>query len=318
MQNSTIEWTDKTWNPVTGCTKVSQGCKNCYAEKIYERFNGKGSFRNVTCHSDRLTQPLKWKKPARIFVNSMSDLFHEDVPFAFIDLVFAVMKQCQQHTFQILTKRPERMNEWYNYRPNFFSKLDNAVLEMMDKYDGFHSQLCYIQNDRIEGWPLPNVWIGVSAENQETANERLPYLNMIPATVKFVSAEPLLGPIDFEKALGDSLKWHAGGLKNCISWVITGGESGPGARPVHPDWIISIRDQCAADYVPFFFKQWGNYLPHCQLEGYLPNLVKASAEVKFPSPHNPSKMNTYYRIGKTKAGNLLNGKQYLEFPAVKQ
>ncbi len=223
---SRIEWTQETWNPVTGCTKVSPGCEHCYAERFSERFRGvKGhpyeTGFDLTLRPERLDQPFKWKKPRRVFVNSMSDLFHENVPDKFIDLVFAVMTMAQRHTFQVLTKRPQRMQEYIH------GKIDHDW----------------------SGWLPMNVWLGVSAEDQKRTDERIPPLLETPAAVRFVSAEPLLGPIDFGAAMDQ------------IDWVIVGGESGPGARPMNPDWVRSIRDQCSSFCTPFFFKQWGGRTP---------------------------------------------------------
>jgi protein gp37 len=211
---TTIEWTDRTWNPVTGCTKISPGCAHCYAERITERFHGAGSFEKVVLHPDRLEEPLSWRAPQRVFVNSMSDLFHDDVPGDFIDHVWTVMREAPQHTFQILTKRAERM------------------LKLMRHYP-----------------PLSNVWLGVSVENQHFADERIELLMQTPAAVKFISAEPLLGHIFLQNHFLLGI--------DGLDWVICGGESGPGARPMDSDWVRSLRDQCTAAGVPFFFKQWG-------------------------------------------------------------
>ncbi len=210
---SPIEWTQATWNPVTGCTKVSPGCKHCYAERLAKRLQAMGvkKYANgfkVTLHEDALEIPLRWKQPRIIFVNSMSDLFHEEVPLEFIRKVFAVMKQAHQHIFQVLTKRAERMAELA------------PLLE----------------------WP-PNVWMGVSVENQRYTY-RIDLLRQVPASVRFLSLEPLLGPIPDLNLDG-------------IHWVIVGGESGPGARPMKKEWVLEIRDQCIRAGVPFFFKQWG-------------------------------------------------------------
>lgn len=218
-----IEWTNETWNPVTGCTKVSPGCKNCYAERQANRLQriGQPNYANgfqVTLQPHMLDKPNRWRKPRTVFVCSMADLFHEDVPIAFLRQVFDVMGQNPRHTFQVLTKRAERMFEF---------------VEIYEEY--------------------PNVWLGVSVEDQRRAVERLPLLRQTPATIRFLSVEPLLGPIDFS-ALPDSYVWA--GLSH-IDWVICGGESGPGARPMHPEWARSIRDQCLEQKVPFFFKQWG-------------------------------------------------------------
>lgn len=284
---SKIEWTDKTWNPVTGCTKVSQGCKNCYAERMYERFNGKGSFKNITCHDDRLTHPLHWKKPSMIFVNSMSDLFHEDVPFTFIDSVFDMMDAANWHSFQILTKRPERMIEFYTWKK---------------EGNGFKFS---------ERWPLANVWIGVSVEDQKAADERIPLLMQIPAAVRFLSCEPLLASIDLSNWLTNSeyrtlyRDCDYPTTYNSIGWVIVGGESGHGARPMHPDWVGQIRDQCIKGNIPFFFKQWGEYLP-----------VLDYIEIGDYKTKSSILEHGFYfeKTGKKKAGRLLDGQLYSEYP----
>jgi len=210
---SSIEWTGATWNPVTGCSKVSPGCKHCYAERMAQRLKAMGKQRylkgfKLTLHTDRLAKPLHWIKPQVIFVNSMSDLFHTDVPLWFIKQVFEVMIEARWHIFQILTKRAERL-------------------------------------DKISGklyWP-ENVWIGVSIENQDCAY-RIEHLQKVPSVIRFLSFEPLLGPIS-----NFSLKG--------IHWVIVGGESGPKARPLSVEWVRYIRDHCLQERVSFFFKQWG-------------------------------------------------------------
>lgn len=210
---SNIEWTESTWNPVTGCNKVSPGCKHCYAERMAERLRAMGqpNYRNgfkVTLQPDMLELPLRWKKPQTIFVNSMSDLFHEDVPFDYIQRVFGIMQRASWHRFQVLTKRAERL------------ELVSSLLM----------------------WP-PNVWMGVSVES-ERYSYRIDHLRSTSAQVKFLSLEPLLGPLPDLDLAG-------------IQWVIVGGESGPGARPMNPAWALGLRDQCLAARVPFFFKQWG-------------------------------------------------------------
>ncbi len=211
--NSSIEWTESTWNPVTGCTKISSGCKNCYAERMAKRLQAmrQVNYRNgfeVTCHDHVLDLPLKWKRPRTIFVNSMSDLFHRKVPETFIKKVFNVMNKASIHTFQILTKRADRLAEL---------------------------------NDELP-WGK-NIWMGVSVES-ERYKDRIDCLRYTEARVKFISFEPLIG------AIGQV------NLKD-IDWAIVGGESGPGARYMSPDWVISLRDQCVRQKVPFFFKQWG-------------------------------------------------------------
>ena len=210
---SSIEWTEMTWNPVTGCVKVSQGCKHCYAERMATRLHAMGAARYAdvfkpTLHEDLIDLPRRWKKPRLIFVNSMSDLFQEAVPDSFIRRIFATMKDCPQHTFQILTKRSERLREI------------GATLP----------------------WPS-NVWMGVSVENQQVVS-RVTDLVAVPAKVRFLSCEPLIGSLERLPLQG-------------IHWVIVGGESGAGARPMKQDWVESIQRQCRARRVPFFFKQWG-------------------------------------------------------------
>ena len=237
---SGIEWTDATWNPITGCNKVSEGCKNCYAERMALRLQKMGAPRytngfKVTPHPDVLEKPLHWTRPRRIFVNSMSDLFHPDVSDEFIRAVWTTMAMAPQHTFQVLTKRPRRM----------FELLDAWEQEGLTLREGY-------------GSVLPNVWLGVSVENQRRADERIPHLMQTPAAVRFLSCEPLLGPIELDGIWGypgaaDSEQlavWP-------IHWVIAGGESGPGACPMDAEWARSLRDQCATAGVPFFFKQWG-------------------------------------------------------------
>ena len=240
-----IEWTDDTWNPVTGCTKVSQGCKNCYAERLWPKVAGAEAkrtgeppraFTNVRCHPERLDAPLRWRKPRRIFVNSMSDLFHEDVPDEFIDRIFRVMIGARRHQFQILTKRPERMREYMaHFHPDDQGWVTRDGAPAMGKVQ---SSPLFADNR----FPEPHIWLGVSVEDRETWLERSALLKQIPAVVRSISYEPALadlGPIDLTG----------------INWLIAGGESGPKARPSHPDWFRSARDQCVAAGVAFFMKQ---------------------------------------------------------------
>lgn len=215
---SGIEWTEATWNPLTGCTKVSPGCKHCYAERLSRRLQAMGNAKyangfRLTLHEDALELPLRWRKPRSIFVNSMSDLFHEQVPVDFVHRVFDVIRQAHWHRFQVLTKRPERLLE-----------LDPSLL-----------------------WQ-PNIWMGVSVENQRYAH-RIDLLRQTGAHVKFLSIEPLLGPLPSLDLTG-------------IDWAIVGGESGPGARPMQEAWVRDIRDQCVSANVAFFFKQWGGVQKH--------------------------------------------------------
>ena len=219
-KSSAIEWTDSTWNPVTGCTKVSPGCKNCYAETFAERFRGvpghpyEQGF-DLRLWDDRLDLPRRWRKPQVIFVNSMSDLFHDEVPDEFIDRVFMTMRDCDWHVFQVLTKRPDRMATYLAERSSW------ALAET-----------------------APHVWLGSSVESQDYM-WRASVVVEIDAAVRFLSCEPLLGPLDLQPDLGH------------LNWIIVGGESGPGARAMTPAWVRSIRDQCHVAEVPFFFKQWG-------------------------------------------------------------
>ncbi len=233
MADSSIEWTDKVWNPVVGCTRVSAGCERCYAERLAHRLElmGQPQYAGLTrklpngdvrwtgkvvCLPERLDIPVQWRKPARIFVNSMSDLFHEDVPDEFIGQVFWTMRQAHWHTFQILTKRPARMRAMMASFPPEVRATDN-------------------------------VWLGVSVEDQRAADERIPLLLQTLAAVRFLSCEPLLGPVNLDMTYG--------GIDHGINWVIAGGESGPGYRSMDLAWIRSLRDQCQAANVPFFAKQ---------------------------------------------------------------
>lgn len=215
---TSIEWTDMTWNPVTGCTKISQGCKNCYAARMAKRLKAMGTerYKNefaLTLHEDLIDAPRNWNKPRRIFVNSMSDLFHEDVPLVFIQRVFKTMKECEHHIFQVLTKRSQRL------------------AEISDQLD----------------WPR-NVWMGVSVEDSKVVS-RIDHLIQVPAAVRFLSCEPLIGPLNDLNLEG-------------IDWVIVGGESGPNSRPMESEWVENIRLQCEKMDTAFFFKQWGGVRKH--------------------------------------------------------
>lgn len=271
-----IEWTDATWNPVAGCSIISPGCTNCYAMKMGARLAAMGVplYAGLTQPSKagpvwtgimrlagekQLTQPMRWKKPRRIFVNSMSDLFHKDVRNEWIDKVFAVAALASQHTLQILTKRSDGMRDWFLGRsgPAHLVDMSRAFAPAtmpMTAHEisvrlcpGISPQARALYHAPEPVWPLPNVWLGVSVENR-AALYRIDDLRATPAAKRFLSIEPLLedlGEIDL-----------AG-----IDWVIAGGESGPAARPMHPDWVRNVRDQCAVAGVPFFFKQWGEWLP---------------------------------------------------------
>lgn len=224
MAKTKIEWTERTWNPVTGCTKISPGCQNCYAERMARRLAGRCGYPeaphhfDVTLRRDRLNDPLRWKKPSMVFVNSMSDLLHIDVPFEFVYTVFNMIHMSPKHTFQILTKRAQRL----------------AGLE------------------RLIDWPK-NAWIGVSVEGANNTL-RIDYLRKISAHIKFVSFEPLLGPVGYQKTASNV-------DLSGIDWVIAGGEAGPGARPIEEAWVYDIKDQCECRGIPFFFKGWGSGEP---------------------------------------------------------
>lgn len=312
MAKTSIQWTagddgspGRTWNPTRGCSRVSPGCVNCYAERVAARFafknvtTGRGEvalvpnpdspFRGFVTHvnghpawtgkveliESKLTEPLHWKKPCRIFVNSMSDLFHEALPDEAIDRVFAVMALCPQHTFQVLTKRADRMRAWVSgvNCAERFTHINMAARMAMGVSSG---AVLPTQRDGMVagGWPLPNVWLGVSVEDQQRADERIPLLLQTPAAVRFVSYEPALGPVDFTGYLGSKCPecgrvmkrgWHDctelecdGRPRPLLDWVIAGGESGPGARPFDLDWARSARDQCEAAGIAFFMKQVGS------------------------------------------------------------
>jgi len=232
-----IEWTDATWNPITGCTKISEGCRNCYAERMARRLAGRCGYPeaphhfDVTLHPDKLDQPLRWKKPRRVFVCSMSDFFHPMIPLEFQVRAFLVMRQCPQHTFQVLTKRAELM----------------AMMEY------------------AAGMPrLENLWLGVTTENQEQADKRIPLLLQTPAAVRFVSVEPMLGAINLDLHLWEHSPVSTGGIGGCdyvlvprnlLSWIIIGCESGPNRRPMELEWALDLVRQCDAAEVPVFVKQ---------------------------------------------------------------
>lgn len=318
--HTAIEWTDATWNPVTGCSVVSAGCTNCYAmrlagTRLAHHPSRAGLTRDtkagpvwtgaVRLNEEWLDQPLRWNRPRKIFVCAHGDLFAEAVPDAWIDQVFAVMALAPHHTFQVLTKRPKRMREYLsrdgNVRRIFELACDMVVVDQVPAVllvEGIEDPglMPSWPRVRLGNWPIPNVWLGVSVEDQERSDERIPELLETPAALRFVSAEPLLGPINFtevqagegklnaltpfrwedeiESWRGTSPDWEEafldwyqlsalpepGPMYKGLDWVIIGGESGQGARPMHPDWARSIRDQCHAAGVPFFFKQWGAWL----------------------------------------------------------
>jgi protein gp37 len=384
-----IEWTDATWNPITGCAVVSPGCTNCYAMKLAgTRLRHHPSRAGLTrdtkagpvwtgevrFNEQWLLDPLRWTKPRRIFVCAHADLFGEDVPDEWIDRIFAVMALAPQHQFQVLTKRAERMRAWFS--PDRYRR--HARAERIRK------QMQIIRPGRIGGlpeWPLLNVWLGVSVEDQARADERIPHLLATPAAVRWLSCEPLLGPVDLtrlnfgrdeaqarevycrsEDAVTAFTSWWnglTGEFTACeeegeatdlrphgaahidypagLDWVVAGGESGPGARPMHPDWARSLRDQCAAAGVPFLFKQWGEWAPgdafgldadrpfsdkHGNVRDWMSRYVVARrghADERGDRLRAHSftghATNLVYAVGKKRAGRMLDGVQHDGYPA---
>lgn len=328
-----IEWADKAWNPVTGCTKISPGCKNCYAERMSKRLKGRNGYPaddpfRVTVHPDRLGIPLKWKKPRRVFVNSMGDLFHKDVPFWFIDSLMRKVLIQKQHDFLILTKRPYAMK---NY---FLSLFQDGEFVFRRSTNG--EEFLIGQAEEI---PIKNVWLGVTAEDQAQADNRIPVLLKIPAAVLFVSVEPMLSMVNIpaicsgcgKKGETATIQQKEAGHVECpdcwdtkqktIDWVICGGESGPGARCLHPEFVKSLRDQCIGANVPFFFKSWGDWAPFSvDLEKKVntkQRLVGDQFRQEGPCAlaKNPV---TMYKVGKKRSGNLLEYKTWEQFPLRKR
>ncbi len=409
MSETAIEWTERSWNPVVGCSIVSPGCTNCYAMKMADRLeamapqpSGEGNphllhYRGTTTRGEFLSKPPVWtgkvalapehvlleplrrRKPTTWFVNSMGDLFHEDVPDNWIDRVLAVMALCPQHTFQVLTKRADRMHA-YCSRPGVYRRVGALMCDMAIDLRLDVVLIAPGTDERqapsgtrvhLDRWPLPNVWLGVSAEDQRRAEERIPELLATPAAIRFVSAEPLLGPIDFEPwlpwaDLGREVDGKSWGCQECdtdcsscpngrahyhvvegppdaegcpewitadrvtLDWIIVGGESGSKARPMHPDWARSIRDQCAAAGTAFFFKQWGEWAPG-ECCGSRPTRAEDAAtfyDENWDSPgwhyeritareseqmHRDDEPDVY-RIGKKRAGRLLDGVEHNAMP----
>lgn len=300
-----IEWADEVWNPVTGCTKVSEGCKNCYAERMARRLAGRYGYPkapnhfDVRLHLDRLKQPSQWKKPRMIFICSMGDLFHEAVPDRFVARVLTAMSNADQHTYQILTKRPDRMRELFSRKTWY------------DDYSGLY------QTGR-ENW-----WFGVSVENQATADERISLLLQTPAAVRFVSLEPLLEAVNLSKWLSLD-QWLVNPLNQSgpgpvtLDWVIVGGESGLGARLINPQWARDIRDQCQTASIPFFFKSWGAWFPRSQWQDN-PDLILPDDDCCIEG-RNLKILNDdiMHRVGKKRAGRLLDGQLWEQYPKGKE
>lgn len=316
---SAIEWTDATWNPIAGCSRVSEGCRHCYAERLAARglpgFEGLAHFVGrpdgtrearwtgaVQVREHLMTLPLRWKKPKRVFVNSMSDLFHDAVPDEVIDRVFSVMALAPQHTFQILTKRPERMKKYLSMADRLTTVRERGFVDHGGRMNERHAR----DLPTTKKWPLPNVWLGESVEDQVTADVRRPYLKSVAddGWNTFVSYEPALGLVEWTG-------WEF------IKWLISGGESGPNARPSHPDWHREARDFAATNGIPYLFKQWGEWTPG--------ENVPATITGRRPSAHwwndewlvGSTKMDDpedgwddepdAYRIGKRAAGRFLDG-----------
>jgi len=319
-----IGWCEQTWNPMTGCTPISE----CYAQRMARRLRGRYGYPDddpfrVTLHPEKLTEPMRWKKPRLIFVCSMGDLFHDEIPFEFIDRVFATMVLAPQHTYLLLTKRPDRMAAYMGWLDKLGLGFDGRAGERGMKMWG-HEEL---------PWPLPNVWLGVTAENQARADERIPILLSIPAAKRFVSIEPMLGPVDLRRWLsGQRLRCPDCGVgpfdedgccTRCgadmdgpepylgLDWVICGGETGPGARPMHPDWVRSLRDQCVAAEVPFWFKAWGNWAP----SWVCPRGIESYDEYRWPyQVGDPAAGIWSCLVGKKAAGHMLDGQEWKERP----
>jgi protein gp37 len=289
---TSIEWTDYSWNPVSGCDKVSPGCDHCYAETIATRFAGTKSYPDgfkVTLKPERLTDPLRKRSwhGKHVFVNSMSDLFHKDVPDDYIARVFAVMALAPEITFQILTKRHGRMQSLLDSDAHWH-RVGAAMTDLL----GIRAQVDHVR-------ALPNVWLGVSVEDQRRADLRIPRLAQTPAAVRFLSCEPLLGRVDLRSEWLDP-------LFPAFDWVIVGGESGRGARPMHPDWARTLRDQCIGAGVPFHFKQWGEWVP----EDQSPEDAVIPATYRFDEPTGT------IRLGKKASGRELDGRTWDEWPVM--
>lgn len=360
-----IEWTDATWNPITGCSIVDAGCTNCYAMQLAgTRLRNHPSRAGLTrvsggrpkwtgevrFNEQWLDQPLRWTRPRMIFVCAHGDLFHEAVPDDWIDRVFAVMAMCPRHTFQVLTKRPDRA------RLHLQKLADDGAADRLSSSAGdwFGDDAdCFVANwingwsrpqetplDRnpangtVRRWPLPNVWLGTSISDQASADLRIPHLLATPAAVRFLSAEPLLGPVNL--LVTDSKGHDISALRGIgcdptdpdgadeyyrtgkLDWVIVGGESGPDARPMHPDWARSLRDQCVAAGVPFFFKQWGEWLPVGDwYEDHHSSLPVRAWNGASWTDDGRTGGEWVARIGKRAAGRLLDGRTWDQMPGVR-
>ncbi len=369
---TSIEWTDATWNPVRGCARVSEGCRHCYAETVAARFGADGQpyaglARYVTrpdgsrearwtgeaTFGHNLDQPLRWRRPRRIFVNSMSDLFYERFGTGEIATVLAVMiaaHHLRGHTFQVLTKRPSRMRRLLG-EPIFWDQVNaEAGVHVMDGTDPLvrrSDDARATLDDYGPENPPPGIWLGVSVEDQATANERIPILLDTPAALRWISAEPLLGAVDLRQlritgephsqthealsGVSSDTPWGyvRSGVRDPLSrgridWVVAGGESGPGARPMHPDWVRSLRDQCDAAGVPFLLKQWGEHAPGSDLRYDARTFCMDRSGRTVPAPARAADFPAgstsadgwawMRRVGKKAAGRQLDGKIHDEFP----
>jgi len=337
-----ISWTTETWNPIVGCSIDTKGCTNCYAMRQAWRFShnpstpqyhGTAKLVNgnpvwtgkMNLAQKAMLKPLHHKKPTTYFVNSMGDLFHENVPDEWIDQVFAVMAMRPQHTFQILTKRAERMRKYMTSLKSPSRKFD---ILLAGRRTGVTLRETKDIDDAISTLPLPNVWLGVSCEDQTTADLRIPALLQTPAAIRFVSCEPLLGPVDFHFIDGTISALHGieqvareNGyipgkyeLTEQLDWVICGGESGPNARPMHPDWARSLRDQCVDAGVPFHFKQWGEFAPWDGDNWEIPDgWDDVACRDNVFLRHGVE----YLKVGPKTAGRLLDGREWLQMPEVR-
>ncbi|MEW6016452.1 MAG: phage Gp37/Gp68 family protein [Pseudomonadota bacterium] len=334
--NTWIEYCDATWNVTTGCTPDYACWQRCWARRMARRFGDK-EFK-PTCHPERLEEPLRWRKPRRVAVSFMGDLFNDAIPDEFIDQVFAVMALCPQHTFLVLTKRAERMREYLSQRYMPGRIADAAILHNIG------------QLRQNQPWPLSNAWLGVSVSTQVDADERIPPLLATPAAVRFVSVEPMLGPVDLthvrfdrytvmnvlEGVVTTKTSWTQS-IPNAycekVSWTIVGGESGPGARPLHPDWVRGLRDQAKAAGVKFYFKGWGEWVEDtetaiCRVCGCtdLEDCPNGCYWVEDPEglgdlcsncvgkPAPAERPILYDRVGRKAAGRLLDGREWNEMP----
>ena len=339
-----INWTDATWNPVVGCTIVSDGCSYCYAMPQAARLEAMGveKYAGLTRRTadgrpvwsgavrlaeEALDQPLRWQRPRKIFVNSMSDLFHDGLADEQIDQVFAVMALARRHTFQVLTKRSERMR-CYLSDPERVWKIFQAVRKHIDNEFMENSRLA--EDELPWPWPLPNVWVGVTVENQQAAELRVPDLLKTPAAVRWVSAEPLVGALNLRKWLGPQNEGQWLNVVECghsanrygINWIVVGGESGREARAMHPEWARQIQQQCAASGVPFWFKQWGEYGnpgPATMLNVHEKGLVLCADGSRWigGTASAPRGSVAVRRLGAKAAGRLLDGVEYSQWPEVR-